>query len=55
MAAERPQCLLMRAHCKDVGMQQESVAFAGKGRAGQGRAPQRGGLREEAPVEKCGG
>lgn len=46
---------MMRAHCKDVGVQQESVAFAGKGRAGQGRAPQRGGLREEAPVEKCGG
>lgn len=29
---------MMRAHCKDVGVQQESVAFAGKGRAGQGRA-----------------
>lgn len=30
----------MRAHCKDVDVQQESVAFAGKGRAGQGRAGQ---------------
>lgn len=56
MAAVRPQCLLMRAHCKDVEMQQESVAFAGKGkkgREGKGRAPQHDGLIEAAPVEKC--
>lgn len=54
MAAVRPQCLLMRAHCKDVEMQQESVAFAGKGREGmKGRTPQHDGLIEAAPVEKC--
>lgn len=52
MAAVRPQCLLMRAHCKDVDMQQESVAFAGKGRE-EGRTPQHDGLIEAAPVEKC--
>lgn len=53
MAAVKPQCLLMRAHWRDVDMQQESVAFAGKGKEGKGRTPQHDGLIEAAPVEKC--